>query len=1634
MADKIKGITIEINGDTTELNKTLNSSNKEIRSTKSELIEVEEQLKLDPSNVELLQKKQKLFSEAIQETEKKLETLRIAEKQVQQQFQEGKVSQEQYDSLKSKIAATEKSLKQLEKQAGKSELDTIRQSLSSANKELRSTQSQLNDVNRLLKLDPSNTELLQQKHKLLAKSVEETKKKLDLLKEAEKQVEQQFKEGKTSQEQYDAIKREIIATEQALENLEDQAADSNVALQKIGQAGEKIKDVSGKIKGAGEKLLPVTASIVGAGVAAVKSADDVRSAVNSYLSATGEYQDGTEQATEAATQFDSILRSIYKGNYGENLEDIAQSAAAIKNNMRQLSSDELQKTVETAITLRDTFGYDIPESARAANTMMDQFGVSADEAFNLITQGAQKGLDFSGELIDNINEYSVQFHKLGFTAEDMFNIFVVGSKNGAFNLDKIGDAVKELSIRVIDGSDTTKQGFEAAGLNAKKMSKEFAIGGERAKEAFKKTLQGLKSIENPLKRNEAGINLFGTMWEDLGETVVLSMADAEKSIDATSDAVEKLKEKKYDDIKNRMATIGRSIQMDIIIPLGEQLIPHVERAISEVTGLVQSFSALTPEMQKNVIVIAALTAGLGPLLIAIGQVGTGIGTLMTGAKSLGAIIGGLGAAGGPVVLTVSALTALSMAFVGMKVSIDRYRKTASALTEEQENNREKVESLHSAYTQMEQQRSEASLNAQTEAERERELFQELQGITSENGKIKSGYEERAKVITGELSDALGTEIKLTGNQISNYRDLCAQMDELILKKQANALLSANESAYATALVGATDATVSYFNALADVQEAEQALSDAQQHQADLREELNQKIRESSEAGEEQVQGAMSLYMEMEKASASVEGCQEKLDSMNATLADAEAAYTGYNTTIANYEGLSAAIISGDQEKIQEAVTNATYNFQTAETATRETLEKQVQSFQDKYDEMQRAIESGAPPIVQKQAEEMKNMVDRSKAELEKLPAVGSDFSNGLAEGIASGIDAVSSAATSVAKTGVEAVKTELDSHSPSRVMRQVGTDYVSGFVLGMTDKESEIKSTSTKIADQSSSGIKALIPKAGIWGKDMMTGYIQGIRSKMSELRQVSQSIATTVYDYIHFSRPEKGPLRDYEKWMPDMMKGLANGIRSNINEVGAAAEETASKIGEELASGLVESVRKNKAYAKKSSAEIADAVLDAAEKKLKNYKVYNDMTLKEEVDFWDAVRQQVKEGTQARIDADESYLTAKKNLNEKLKSAEEKYTDSIAKAYENLNEKIQDLNEEYWDAVDDRASEIRNAFGLFDEFDASTELTSEDLLNNLESQVEGLKDWRRNLETLDRRDIGDDLLQELQDLGPKSAAQIKLLTEMTDDQLDDYVSLFKQKNKIARNQAVRELEPMKEDIRVQISELRRETSEELEEYQKEYIESMTELGIVINKPAEDIKLTMAKGAIDMVATLASSIQTESEKTENVEKFKAIANNILNATNNLPADMQWIGENAIAGIIIGLQSKASELYEAAREISQNVTETIADAFEIHSPSVVMREKIGKNLMLGIQEGMEKYQGMVSLSNAFMKGATTLTDSQDQGNQTSNLEGIVEMLHTYLPDIASQKNLVLDGRVIVGQTVNRMDQQLADVQYLKGRIG
>lgn len=383
---------------------------------------------------------------------------------------------------------------------------------------------------------------------------------------------------------------------------------------------------------AGETLTKsVTAPLVAVGTAAIKFSSDSQNAFQQFAAATG-------TATDEMGKYKDMINNVYKDNFGESINDVAEAMATVNQNMSYLDDSALQRCTEYAYTLSDTFGYDVAESTRAADTMIKNYGVSAREAFNLITQGAQSGMDYSGEMIDSINEYSVQFKKLGLDAEDMFSIFANGAQNGAFNLDKVGDAVKEFSIRAIDGSDTTKQGFEALGLDAAKMAEKFGAGGDTAKEAFNEVIKGLASMDDPVAQSTAGVNLFGTMWEDLGPQVITSMSTASDAIDKSKESVEELVNVKYDTLSGALGGLWRTIQVDVLQPIGDQLIPYVTKGISVVQKFTDKWNKLGPATQKTVVKFAAVAASAGPVLMGFGKISAGISTAISNFGRVGGAI------------------------------------------------------------------------------------------------------------------------------------------------------------------------------------------------------------------------------------------------------------------------------------------------------------------------------------------------------------------------------------------------------------------------------------------------------------------------------------------------------------------------------------------------------------------------------------------------------------------------------------------------------------------------------------------------------------------------------------------------------------------------------------------------------------------------------------------------------------------------------------------------------------------------------------------------------------------------------------------------------------------------------------
>lgn len=462
----------------------------------------------------------------------------------------------------------------------------------------------------------------------------------------------------------------ISGLEAELERLGNETEDNSEKFEALADSASKMGD-----------MLKTAIS----GAVAFFGVSKVTEAIDSELKAVNQFQARVGASSKEMKEYRSEIKDLYNDGMGDSLEDVANSLATIKTSTN-LVGKELVSTTHNALLLRDTFDFDVGESTRAVKMMMDQFNLSSETAYNLITQGAQKGLNKNDDLLDTINEYSVHFKQLGFSADEMFNMLENGAKSGTFSVDKLGDTIKEFGIRAIDGSDTTVTAFKMAGLNADSMAKKFSKGGSDAKEAFTETIKALKDMKDPIEQNTAGVNLFGTMWEDLGAKGVFAISNLNGEISSTSDALEKMNEVKYEDLGSTFTVFGRNIMssftegitsdsgdlIESIRNLQEKIMPDIKEAGEVVGNIVEKGIDGIDYITEHTELFKVSLSGVIGLLSAkkaingITGLASGLGTTIGASTKVGGalttVASGLGSIALPATLAVGGITAVTASF------------------------------------------------------------------------------------------------------------------------------------------------------------------------------------------------------------------------------------------------------------------------------------------------------------------------------------------------------------------------------------------------------------------------------------------------------------------------------------------------------------------------------------------------------------------------------------------------------------------------------------------------------------------------------------------------------------------------------------------------------------------------------------------------------------------------------------------------------------------------------------------------------------------------------------------------------------------------------------------------------------
>ena len=399
--------------------------------------------------------------------------------------------------------------------------------------------------------------------------------------------------------------------------------------------GKAMDNVAGHLDKVNWKAVAVGAAVGGIAVATGKAVveagkylaelgDDYNKAMNQLSASTGATGDELDALGES-------VKNIYAQNLGEDFNDVAEGLAATQK-ASDLAGEALEQATAAGFVLRDTFDYDISESARAASALMKNFNISAEEAYGLIATGAQNGADKNGDLLDTLNEYSAQFAALGLSADQFMGSLVEGADAGLFSIDKVADAVKEFNIRAKDGSDSSAEAFKGLGLKSDKMFAAFAAGGETAQAAFFDTVEALNKLEDPLKRNEIGVALFGSQFEDLEAGILPVLGDIETAAYDGAAALQQINDVKYNDLGSAFEAVKRSAEV-ALLPMAsmiantltslapiltdtfEEISPVITDTLNACMPFVQDFLVGMGDTLKKVMpMVTELAAGILPLL------------------------------------------------------------------------------------------------------------------------------------------------------------------------------------------------------------------------------------------------------------------------------------------------------------------------------------------------------------------------------------------------------------------------------------------------------------------------------------------------------------------------------------------------------------------------------------------------------------------------------------------------------------------------------------------------------------------------------------------------------------------------------------------------------------------------------------------------------------------------------------------------------------------------------------------------------------------------------------------------------------------------------------------------------------
>ena len=420
------------------------------------------------------------------------------------------------------------------------------------------------------------------------------------------------------------LRKALESTNDALDAQGDKALTTAEKLEKIEAAGEKIKTAGKGLSAA------FTAPVVGIATAGSKYFSDLSTAQSQVQAAFG-------LTKKEAENLNQSIENVFTSGMVTSIDESKTAVMELANQfpeLRNASAETITDMTKKFLAIETTLGSDMTETMRGVNSLMEQYGLSGEEAMDLIAKAGQNGLDKTDELGDNLAEYVTNFKDAGYSAEDMFAILETGLDSGAYNLDKVNDLVKEFGNRLVGGD--VQSAVENLGGNFVNLYKQIQDGNLSSKDAFQLLAGEINNLSSDQEKAAAIAAIFGSQGEDAGIKVVESMGKA-------SDALLENKQA-YEDATGAAKEMTNGVEESVTYQsamnellsaagvVGEQLAPTILGVAKAVKEAAQWFKGLDENTQNTIMTIAGIAAVVGPLLVVLGSVAGSITKIASAAS------------------------------------------------------------------------------------------------------------------------------------------------------------------------------------------------------------------------------------------------------------------------------------------------------------------------------------------------------------------------------------------------------------------------------------------------------------------------------------------------------------------------------------------------------------------------------------------------------------------------------------------------------------------------------------------------------------------------------------------------------------------------------------------------------------------------------------------------------------------------------------------------------------------------------------------------------------------------------------------------------------------------------------------